>query len=75
MTILHAGEADYPYLIVGTLTVMRESDLDFDIPRLSSLDPASGDLHIGGPGAPQAIVLINEFLSGHGVRVSQIEEL
>lgn len=74
MTILRVREADYPHLIVGTLTVMRESELDFDIPRLSSLDPSSGELQIAGPGAEQAIVLIREFLSGYGVRAIQIEE-
>lgn len=69
---LYVLPAHFPWLVLTALDVMHETDLDFDVPALSTLVPASGSLDLGGPQRSHAQTEIRSRLEAIGVRLSEV---
>lgn len=68
---LYTRASEFTWLVLAVLDVARETDLDFDFPRFSTLDPRAGHLPLDGPGAYDARYLVKERLQAIGVTVSE----
>lgn len=62
----------FPWLIVTVLDVMHDTDLQFDIPALSTLTPRTGELVLLGPDRHEARAVIRARLEDINVRLSEV---